>query len=695
MAAQTNSSPAEAWPTGEKDYQSFSSLPVQVNGNDIAKMATPALAMAWADATVAYWESEFGHQRIHSDQPLYVLDLNPDRGQFVWLMLKALRAKLNGSPFQPCYLACSTQAETLGELSQHPYLQSAIENNSFDTALLHPAYDSLHLQHQKQTLLRTDNPIVIIGLGHFQTLPSELFGVHHGKILEGRVAPEPEQDDEKNYRLDYQWTDVTAPNFAASLLATYRARCSSTPVLLPLAACAQLEALSRIASGRYLLLSADHGICSEKAIRLGALNPPAAMSDSGIAIPVNTHALHLHQQLQGAFTWHQQLSDDGLAVFVACGTGDKEFPTSAFNTIIDQLAAAHPDDLRHENIASTNPASAAFYLSLLRRSHYDPNLLKAIIQSLIDRTELIDDSLRQNWQTALERCMANYFPNARNDGLTYQAGLLAIGLGDFYLAKLYFRFSLDWYGDDATELYLLAYCEAASGGVANAVELLAQALAREPEHTHALVLQDSLQQRLARWRQNAWYLPQHASADILHLEPLGHEHAPALLYQYRDRQIGIMTRLPELDTEQQVQDWISEQEQDQGRASFAVMHEYWGLVGVVSIHCAGDAGYFYFWIGSDFQDQGLGQQAAQLLFGLMVQQGVKNIFTSAYEDNLRSMHALTKLGFGKLEIKAKEPDENLVFFHLGQRGGSTDEIAASRETLIELCRAIESPLEVL
>jgi len=74
---------------------------------------------------------------------------------------------------------------------------------------------------------------------------------------------------------------------------------------------------------------------------------------------------------------------------------------------------------------------------------------------------------------------------------------------------------------------------------------------------------------------------------------------------------------------------------------------------------------------------------------------VTQIFTSAYEDNLRSIHALTKLGFSKLAVRAQAPDEMLEFFHLGLGERRDADAAVLREALVELCRAIESPLEVL
>ncbi|MFZ6675483.1 GNAT family N-acetyltransferase [Undibacterium sp. Xuan67W] len=699
MAAQTPLSRSDTWSTNENEFISFSDLPLLIDDQRTAQVTTPALAMSWADAIVTYWKRGISTSVIRDDQPLYLLDLQPRQGRFVWLLLNALSNKLRGSTLKSCYLACSTRIEALKPFSQHPDLHYAITDGSFDTALLSPSFDSLHLQHQNHSLLRTDNPIVVIGLGHFQTLPSELYGVHHGTVIKGRVTVNHNQIEEFS-RLTYQWREATAPAFAKSLLDIYLARCSSASVTLPKTACSQLDGLSRISSGRYFLLSADVGVCSEQAIRLGALRPPAEMAEGGIVIPVNTHALQLHQQLRGALTWHQQLCDDGCAIFLTSKNGDIGDNGAAhaqtFEYITYQLSEANPDDFCCDSsslLDSSNPAGTALTLHAIRRSHYDPQLLKTIIQGLIDRPEMMEVSLRRSWQEALVRTMENYFPNAINDRLYYQAGLCATQLGDFGAARHYFQRSMDWYGEDATELYLLAYCEAASGGVMLAHQLLQRALYLDPQHSHCLHFLSQIDARLTRWQSNRWYLPQVSQEGELRLEPLGAEHAASFLYQYRDEQIGIMTRLPDLTTIDQVQDWVVEQAQDEGRASFAVMHENWGLVGVVSIQVAGAAGYFYFWIGSDFQDQGLGQQAAPLLFDMMTRHGVTDIFTSAYDDNIRSIHALKKLGFDSLAVLAKEPDDKLAFFHLNRCVNHSEDAPTIKLALRELCRAIDSSLQ--
>jgi RimJ/RimL family protein N-acetyltransferase len=696
IASQSASIPAP-------EYVCFSRLPIFSATASRKPLASPKLASAWADAILGYWQSGIANGGIDQNKPLYLLDMAPQNGDLAWLLQGELLQRLTalGLELSSCYLSCYEDAASAEYHAGHPYFRDDIAAGRKDFAYWDKACSTLYLHQQKKVLQRSDNPLVVLGLGYFQTLASELIGIHNGKILQANATVTHVSVDLESYEFAYQWraelAQVDSENvemIGAPLLARYRQHCNDSTFTLPLRACEMLDVFNRFANDRVLLLAADSGVSNVQQIRMGGLCPPASWRIQDAAPPVNFDALNLYQQQRGAWVWQQQLDVEGLVMQMAWRDDARPIPRQFFNRAISTLADAHPDDIQRLAAMQHNSVDT---LTLLRLSHYDPQFLKASITALIEQPLTLTDSARRNWQTALLRTWCHFLPSAVNDGFYYQMGLLAVQVGHLGLAKECFRLGLAWYGDEANDLYLLAWCEASSGGVANAQTLLARALALQPEHPQSLALQATLQERLERWRQNIWYLPTYANSTTssLRLEPIGDEHTTSLLYQYRDRQIGVMTRLPEMETLEQAQIWIGEQQQESGRACFAVMHECWGFVGLVSIHCAGSAGYFYFWIGSDFQEQGLGQQAAQLLFEIVAQQGVTEIFTSAYEDNLRSIHALTRLGFATLTLRARGPDMTLKFFYLARREIRTDDEATLGAALIELCSAIGSPLQLI
>lgn len=621
----------------------------------------------------------------------------PQNGQLAWLILGELvqRISVKKLEFQPCYLSCYSDSQSAQTAGNHPYFKDDIAAGRYDVAHWSELGGALQLHHQQRMLTCSDNPVVILGIGYFQTLGSQLVGIYNGKTLQASAAITKVNATRDAFEFDYQWQadPEPLPTLAEPLLAYYRHHCNGSTFTLPLQAIEQLDALDKFARGRSLLLAADAGVNRVQQLRMGALCPPASWCTRDPAPAVNFHALSLHQQRQGAQAWQQQLDDSGTVLYMAWHDDSHPISSINFKQITDTLAAAHPDDIR-QLVLSQHAIEDT--LTLLRLSHYDPQLLKANITRLLEASASFTPSARRRWQDALVRTWCHYLPTTEYDDFYYQVGLMAAQVGHFGLAKECFQWGLYWYGDEPTDLYLLAWCEAATGGVTYAQQLLARALTQQPEHPPSRELNLSLQQRVEAWHNRSGYLPQPVgvSASPLRLEPLGDEHAASFLYQFRDHQIGIMTRLPRLETLEQVQNWIHEQQQENDRACFAVMHESWGFVGVVCMHSAGAAGYFYFWVGSDFQGQGIGQQASQLLFDVMAQQGVTEIFTSAYQDNARSIHALTRLGFEKLAIRAEEPDETLDFFYRTQNDTPCDQLIA-RTALIDLCQAIKSPLQLL
>jgi RimJ/RimL family protein N-acetyltransferase len=678
-------------------------------------LATPHLARAWADAIIAYWQFGIRHGSIDAAKPLYLVDLAPDQGQLAWRLLGALRTKLASRQLdcQVCLLACCATAEAADALLAHPYLSDYARHGWLDAAVFDANANtngSLHLRQQRISLLHIDNPLVILGLGYFQSLPSELIAAHYGKLLHGTQALQPQADAPTVIDLGYQWLPAEADATAATVMAGVTAEVTNhyvthfhnAAILLPAAAAGILQRLQRMAGGRYLLLAADPGVCDAQAIRLGALMPPTQWdtenTHNNAWLPVNYHALGLIQHQAGAWVWQRQIDDGGIVLHAAWRDDGGRLDEHCFDTITAHLDGAHPSHAAavRQLIADANntdgPASlsAASVLALLRQSQYDPALLKLALGGLLRQPPDLNDRARREWHNALARTWDNFIPLQQNNGFFYDIALFAMQIGYWGLAQDCLQLGVEWYGDDAHELYLLAWCEAATGASASALTRVERALALAPDHAPAQELHAQLTDKLGRWQSQAWYLPNLAGDAELSIEPLGQEHAASLLYLYRDEQIGIMTRLPAMCNVEEVQTWMADEAQDAGRRSYAVMHACWGLVGVVSSHCAHAAGYFYFWIGSDFQQCGFGQRAARLLFAQLAATGVSGIYTSVYKQNLHSRHLMGKLGLVWMEIKTLPPDDAHEFYYLG---GEADE----KKVLVDflgLCEAIDCPIQM-
>lgn len=177
----------------------------------------------------------------------------------------------------------------------------------------------------------------------------------------------------------------------------------------------------------------------------------------------------------------------------------------------------------------------------------------------------------------------------------------------------------------------------------------------------------------------------------LSLQTLSQHHAASVWQQYQDPSIGVMTRLPPLNSLQDVRLWIQSQNNDQ-RRTYAVVHENHGLVGVVSVRFVGEIGYFYFWIGQNHQGQGFAEPAARLLLSQANAMGVTQLYTSVYQDNVRSLRVMRMLEAELLSVQAQDPDQALRFFHYSS---STKKNIDHPITLGEFLEKIQSPIKLL
>ena len=399
-------------------YQSFGSLRFRAS-LDATQLAHTALAAAWADAIVLYWRCGIASGSINPAHPLYLIDLAAHDAQLSWLLGNALQQRLQAEELDLslCYLALCDDAEDAVRLGTHPYFEQAIKAGQLDFAYWNKERDALHLEHQKRSLRHCVNPLVILALAYFQTLPSELFGIYYGQLVHGQVAPGA--PSEAGCALEYRWQDWAEDcvedaaegeaGIAAPLLAHYRQRCHGNALQLPLTACNVLDTLQHWCAGRSLMLALDHGVSSEQQIRLGALHPPSSWQADTLAPAVNFHAIKLHQERNSAAVWQQQLDDSGMVLHLSWSNAGHLPALPEWEALCSNLAKTHPDDLQRMATAKHDPSELLAYLRL---THYEPQLLKTNMDAWLAQPPTLSDTARRNWQAALLRCWQHYLPAA-------------------------------------------------------------------------------------------------------------------------------------------------------------------------------------------------------------------------------------------------------------------------------------------
>lgn len=153
----------------------------------------------------------------------------------------------------------------------------------------------------------------------------------------------------------------------------------------------------------------------------------------------------------------------------------------------------------------------------------------------------------------------------------------------------------------------------------------------------------------------------------LSLEPLSLHHGNEYLWQFWDEKIAEMCCLAPIHSEHDWRTWLMQQHDYHDQVTFAVVHKDHGFIGVVCLIVHDTVGFFYYWLGKDYQQQGLGTEAARLLLDLGENcYGLACCYAKVFDNNTPSQHSLQKLGFKKLPFKGAQPNENEYFYYLGE-----------------------------
>lgn len=207
---------------------------------------------------------------------------------------------------------------------------------------------------------------------------------------------------------------------------------------------------------------------------------------------------------------------------------------------------------------------------------------------------------------------------------------------------------------------LIEACRAL-GQVDRALMLAEGLLERDPAEARHLRLLDALRS-WSDWR--ARY-PCTRDAELA-LEPLAHHHAQDFLWQYYDPAIAELCCLPTFVDELDWHYWLADVWRAGARLPHAVLHREWGFVGCVSVAMYRDVGFFYYWLGRDFQGRGWGPRAGALLLALAQQaHGLRCCYAKAFDHNLRSRRGLEKMDFADLDMRGAGEDCNQLFYRRG------------------------------
>lgn len=147
---------------------------------------------------------------------------------------------------------------------------------------------------------------------------------------------------------------------------------------------------------------------------------------------------------------------------------------------------------------------------------------------------------------------------------------------------------------------------------------------------------------------------------------LEEQHLSSFSWVYNDPQIAKLCNLPDFSDDEQWFDWLEKEQSNSCKALFAVVHQKWGIIGSVCIEVRDGAGFFYYWLGQDFQGGGYGPKAVLLMLTLAEKYlAMGCCYAKVFDYNLPSQKAMSKMGFKPLPFKLAPPNQSQLYFYRG------------------------------
>lgn len=508
------------------------------------------------------------------------------------------------------------------------------------------------------------NPVVLLAHDAWSQLPQQLYAVHYGKLLRARLslisAGEARLESEQLWSpVDpAEWGDALHP-----LLRRYLHEFNSSPIVFPSAGIAVIDKIAAMSDGRALILSVGDGYARDLNLRLSSFADVIGAYRKSSRFPVNFQLIAAWTRARGGAVIDVTMSSGETLQLQLMSHSSTEERLQAIARCVDSALFSSSHHLIEACAGLGSSVSLATRLNLLQMSRHDPKVFAAADRQILQALRKNITIDRDAWRPALEKVWENHLMYPSDDSLPRRIAAVAMYCNHWGFARSVLRHELTMRGDNADDLSNLAWCEARTGRLTLAKELVTCALQIDGSSELAREIDRRVSDRMNA-RDEQWLVELRHPELPLVLEPLDDSHADAYCRQYRDPQIAVMTGLPALKTVDEVREWIHSQDEEKGRVNFAVMHADWGFVGFINLAVSEHAAFFCFWTGVDYQGSGFATAAGRLVCAYAATQGVPLMLTSAYKDNHRSIRALGRIGFQEMKIRACPPDQDRIFFSL-------------------------------
>lgn len=462
--------------------------------------SNPFVAAAYARVVLGLLRDLAAAGARAAGEPLAIVELGAGSGRFAYHFLRKLFAEprsplLEGAPVR--YVMTDVSPANLAFWRAHPQLQPFFDAGVLDVALFDAERDeTLHLDLAGTTITPGDpaRALVVIANYVFDGLPQDAYLLKRGVLHESRVrlsrrahAGEGLSDPAQLQQIEVAFEHLPIggdpdldPDFRF-LLDEYRSLLDEGAFQLPTASLACIRALSRLAGGRLLLLSADKGYCREE--ELLYRSDPEITRHGSVSLMVNYHAVARYVEHLGGCALFPAQRGESLCVgaFLLDAPAGGAETAAAFSEVASEFG---PDDwfaLKKGVEAARGEMGLLPLLAALRLSGPDGKVLMDVFDRLMELAPEANAQERRASFALARRIWEMHYHLGEERDLAFHLGVWMREIGYLAEAISFFERSLALYGLTPVTAYNLAYCHFGQQRGGEALRWIEEALAGAPD----------------------------------------------------------------------------------------------------------------------------------------------------------------------------------------------------------------------
>ncbi|WP_437977372.1 SAM-dependent methyltransferase [Sorangium sp. So ce295] len=483
-----------AWRTGQ--------VPHYITSN-------PFVAGAYARIVTAFLRDLAAAGALAPGEPLTVIELGAGSGRFAYHFLQKLLAEpriplLQGAPIR--YVMTDVSPANLAFWRAHPQLRPFCNAGVLDIARFDAERDtSLMLEISGVTLSPggAQRPLVAIANYVFDGLPQDAWVLRGGVLHESRVtlaAPagtgdlaDPAPLDQLDVAYEHEPVDG-APYVDPDLeflVAEYQQTIGEGALQLPIAALECVRALSRLAGGGFLLLSADKGYCHEE--ELLHRDAPRIARHGSISLDVDYHAIGRFVERLGGealFPAHAPRSLCFGAFLLDAPAGGAE--TRAAFAATEVFGPGDWFMLKKGVEAAAAGMDLPHVLAALRAGGDDAKLFMDVFDRLLPLSRSASPAERRACFNLGRRLWELHYEIGEERDLAFHLGVWMRELDYREEAIRYFERSRATRGTKGVTAFNLAYCHLGQQRAAEALRCVEEAIAADPTLPEARALRTEI-----------------------------------------------------------------------------------------------------------------------------------------------------------------------------------------------------------